>query len=96
VVVAAAGLVTTLAALSVAFSWIDFGLPSLSELVVACQRYALPIVRPVSVLVFAIGSVGLAAMFLTGGPSCASCSPAGGSSATCGGSGCSRARSARR
>jgi Zn-dependent protease with chaperone function len=66
VVVGALGLVTTLAALSVALSRIDFGLPSLGELAAACQRYALPPLSPVSVLVLAIGSVGLAAMLLTG------------------------------
>ena len=65
VAVGAVGLATTLAALSVALTRIDFGLPSLGELAAACQRYALPQVQPVSVLVLAIGSVGLAAMFLT-------------------------------
>jgi Zn-dependent protease with chaperone function len=65
VAVGAVALLTTLAALSVALTRIDFGLPSLGELAAACQRYALPQVRPVSVLVLAIGSVGLAVMFLT-------------------------------
>jgi hypothetical protein len=65
VVVGTIGLIATLAALSVAVSRIDFRVPSLGELAAACRRYALPEARPASVLVLAIGSVALAAMFLT-------------------------------
>jgi beta-lactamase regulating signal transducer with metallopeptidase domain len=64
VAVGGAGALTTAAALFVAASRIDFSLPSLQQIAAACQRYALPHVRPISVLVLLIGSVAVAAVFL--------------------------------
>jgi hypothetical protein len=63
--VAAGGVFATIAAVWVAVSRVDFGIPSLAELAAACQRYALAQMRPASLLVLAIGSVGLATMVLT-------------------------------
>jgi hypothetical protein len=59
------GVLATGTALLVAVTRIDFSLPSLSELAAACQRYALADVRPASVLVLVLGSVGLAAVVRT-------------------------------
>ena len=59
------GILAAATALLVAVTRIDFSLPSLSELAAACQQYALPGVRPASVLVLVLGSVGLAAVVLT-------------------------------
>lgn len=63
--VALLGAAATVAALLVAVSRIDFSAPSLDELAAACQRYALPDVRPASVLVLVLGSVGLATVVLS-------------------------------
>jgi hypothetical protein len=62
--VALVGAVATVAALLVALSRIDFGVPSLGELAAACRRYALPELRPASLLVLVVGSVSLAAVAL--------------------------------
>ncbi|MGH2949992.1 MAG: M56 family metallopeptidase, partial [Solirubrobacteraceae bacterium] len=64
--VAAIGAMTTIAALTVAVTRIDLGVPSMQELAAACQRYALLDLRAGTVLVLGIGSIGLAALFLTG------------------------------
>lgn len=64
IVVGGAGALTTAAALFVAVSRIDFSLPSLQQVVAACQRYALPHVRPISVLVLLLGSAAVAAVLL--------------------------------
>jgi Zn-dependent protease with chaperone function len=58
------GAAATVTALLVAVTRIDFTVPSLSEVAAACQRYALPHVRPASVLVLMLGSVSLAAITL--------------------------------
>jgi len=63
--VALLGAATTVAALLVAVSRIDFRVPSLAELATACQRYALPQVRPASLLVLVLGSVALATVVLS-------------------------------
>jgi hypothetical protein len=63
--VAVFGAAATVAALLVALTRIDFRIPSLGELSAACQRYALPDLRPVSLLVLALGSLGLATVVLT-------------------------------
>jgi hypothetical protein len=63
--VALLGATATVAALLVAVSRIDFRVPSLGELAAACQRYALPSLRPVSVLVLVLGSVALATVGLS-------------------------------
>jgi len=63
--VALLGTAATLAALLVALSRIDFRLPSLAELAAACRRYALPDLRPASVLVLILGSVALATLVLS-------------------------------
>jgi Zn-dependent protease with chaperone function len=60
-----AGVLATGTALFVAVTRINFNLPSVDELVTACQRYALPNVRPASVLVLVLGSVSLAAVLRT-------------------------------
>jgi hypothetical protein len=62
--VALLGAAATAAALLVAVSRIDFRVPSLAELAAACQRYALPDVRPASVLVLLLGSVALSTVTL--------------------------------
>jgi hypothetical protein len=63
--VALLGAATTVAALLVAVSRIDFRVPSLAELATACQRYALPQVRPASLLVLVLGSVAVATVVLS-------------------------------
>jgi len=63
--VALLGAAATAAALLVAVSRIDFRVPSLGELAAACQRYALPGLRPASLLVLVLGSVALAAIVLS-------------------------------
>jgi hypothetical protein len=63
--VALLGAAATAAALLVAVSRVDFSVPSLGELVAACQRYALPDLRPASVLVLLLGSVALASVTLS-------------------------------
>jgi hypothetical protein len=63
--VALVGAAATVAALLVSVSRIDFSVPSLGELAAACQRYAVPDVRPASVLVLVLGSVGLATVVLS-------------------------------
>lgn len=63
--VALLGAAVTVAALGVAVSRIDFRVPSLGELAAACQRYALPDLRPASVLVLVLGSVALATVALS-------------------------------
>jgi hypothetical protein len=63
--VALLGAAATAAALLVAVSRIDFRVPSLGELAAACQRYALPELRPSSVLVLLLGSVALASVTLS-------------------------------
>jgi hypothetical protein len=63
--VALLGVAATLAALLVAVSRIDFRVPSLGELAAACQRYALPDLRPASLLVLLLGSVALATLALS-------------------------------
>jgi Zn-dependent protease with chaperone function len=65
VAVGLVGVCATGAALLVALTRIDFRLPSVDELVAACQRYALPNVRPASVVVLILGSVSLAAVLRT-------------------------------
>lgn len=65
VAVAVLGAAASLGALTVAVSRVDFSLPSLRELAAACQRYALPDVRPASLFVLAAGSVGLATIVLS-------------------------------
>jgi hypothetical protein len=52
-------------ALLVAVTRVDFSLPSLGELAAACERYALPQVRPASALVLVLGSVSLATVVLS-------------------------------
>ena len=59
------GAAATAAALFVALTRIDFSVPSPGELAAACQRYALPQMRPVSVFVLVLGSLGVAAVALT-------------------------------
>jgi Zn-dependent protease with chaperone function len=59
------GLLATTASLVVAVTRVDLALPSLEELAAACRRVALPDVRPLSVFVLALGSVGVAALVLT-------------------------------
>jgi hypothetical protein len=63
--VALLGAAATAAALLVAVSRIDFRVPSLGELAAACQRYALPDLRPASVLVLVLGSMALATVALS-------------------------------
>jgi len=63
--VALLGAATTAAALLVAVSRIDFRMPSLGELAAACQRYALPDLRPASVLVLILGSLAVATVALS-------------------------------
>ncbi|MGH2948523.1 MAG: M56 family metallopeptidase [Solirubrobacteraceae bacterium] len=63
--VALLGAAVTVAALLVAVSRVDFRVPSLGELAAACQRYALPDLRPASVLVLVLGSVALATVALS-------------------------------
>jgi hypothetical protein len=63
--VALLGAAATVAALLVAVSRIDFRVPSLGELAAACQRYALPDLRPASLLVLVLGSVSLATVVLS-------------------------------
>jgi len=63
--VALLGATATVAALLVAVSRIDFRVPSPGELAAACQRYALPDLRPASVLVLVLGSVALATVGLS-------------------------------
>src|SRR5687767_14019723 len=63
--VALLGAAATVAALLVSLSRIDFSVPSLGELAAACQRYALPDVRPASVVVLVLGSLGLATVVLS-------------------------------
>ena len=58
------GLLATAAALLAATSRIDFGLPSLPELAVACQRYGVAQLRPATASVLLIGSLSLAAVSL--------------------------------
>jgi hypothetical protein len=65
VAVALLGAAATATALLVAVTRIDFRVPSLGELAAACQRYALPDVRPASVLVLLLGSVALASVTLS-------------------------------
>jgi Zn-dependent protease with chaperone function len=60
-----AGVLTTAAALLVALTRIDFSLPAPDELVAACQRYALPHLRPASALVLILGGVASAAVVRT-------------------------------
>jgi hypothetical protein len=62
--VALFGAVATLAALLIAMSRIDFRVPSLGELAAACREYALPDMRPASVLLLGIGSLGVATVVL--------------------------------
>jgi BlaR1 peptidase M56 len=62
--VAVLGAIVTLGALLVALSRIDFTVPSLAELAAACRRYGLPDLRPASVLVLVVGSVGLTSVAL--------------------------------
>lgn len=59
------GTVATGMALLVALTRIDFSLPSPAELTAACQRYALPHVRPLSVFVLLMGSASVATLALT-------------------------------
>jgi hypothetical protein len=63
--VALLGAAATVAALLVAVSRIDFRVPSLGELAAACQRYALPDLRPASLLVLLLGSVAVATLALS-------------------------------
>jgi BlaR1 peptidase M56 len=63
--VALLGAAATVAALLVAVSRIDFRVPSLGELAGACQRYALPQMRPASLVVLVLGSVALATLTLS-------------------------------
>jgi hypothetical protein len=49
----------------VAVSRIDFRVPSLGELAAACQRYALPDLRPASLFVLVLGSIALATLALS-------------------------------
>jgi bla regulator protein blaR1 len=63
--VAVLGATVTLGALLVALSRIDFTVPSLAELAAACRRYGLPDLRPASVLVLVVGSVGLTSVALS-------------------------------
>ena len=63
--VALLGAAATAAALLVVASRIDFRVPSLGELAAACQRYALPDLRPTSMLVLGLGSVALATVTLS-------------------------------
>jgi Zn-dependent protease with chaperone function len=63
--VALLGAAATVAALLVAASRIDFRVPSLGELAAACQRYALPDLRPASGLVLVLGSIALATLALS-------------------------------
>jgi hypothetical protein len=65
VAVALLGAAATATALFVAVTRIDFRVPSLAELAAACQRYALPDLRPASVLVLLLGSVALASVTLS-------------------------------
>jgi hypothetical protein len=63
--IALLGAAATAAALIVALSRVDLRIPSLAELAAACQRYALPDLRPASVLVLLLGSVALASVALS-------------------------------
>jgi Zn-dependent protease with chaperone function len=63
--VAVLGVAATVAALLVALTRIDFRVPSPAELAAACQRYALPDLRPASLFVLVLGSLGLATVLLT-------------------------------
>jgi hypothetical protein len=62
--VALLGAAATAAALLVAVSRVEFRLPSPAELAAACRRYALPDLRPASVLVLVLGTVALAGVVL--------------------------------
>lgn len=59
------GATATGAALLVALTRIEFSFPSPAELAAACQRYALPHVRPLWVFVLLMGSASLASLALT-------------------------------
>lgn len=59
------GATATGAALLIAVTRIDFRIPSPAELGAACQRYALPLVQPLSIFVLLMGSASLAALALT-------------------------------
>jgi Zn-dependent protease with chaperone function len=58
------GVAATVAAGAVAVTRVDFATPSLAEVMAVCQRWVLPQLTTASALVFALGSVSLAAVLL--------------------------------